>query len=259
VTSSNFGNVFNILIASIWLPYGPITSIQTIFQNLLYGISQIAIPWDRVDSEYLAIPRGWNTWDLLKFTLVFGPAGGVIGVCTFSLNSFYYNFRWAANTHSVRVAQTHWFLQSIPTQAFVVHFLRTAKLLFFSSRVGKGLIFSTFGIMVLGLVIPYMPFMASFLKLERPETTFLGFIAGEVVLYGLIEQLVKMGHVKLFEAWLQVKHLHHALKRILELALKKKKSMKGFYNDWEFLPKSRLANAARISPMQLFATAYLRS
>ncbi|KAL4728709.1 hypothetical protein ACLX1H_003108 [Fusarium chlamydosporum] len=109
VASSNFGNVFSILAASAWLPYTPMTSIQLLTQNLLYDISQIAIPWDRVDKEYLVRPRQWNAKDILKFIVVLGPTSSVIDMCTFSLNWFYYGIRTVDD--NVSMAQTHWFLE----------------------------------------------------------------------------------------------------------------------------------------------------
>lgn len=100
------------------------TSIQLLAQNLLYDISQIAIPWDRVDEEYLTQPRRWNArgrfpclslWtyltsiDILKFIIVLGPTSSVIDMCTFSLNWFFYGIR--TTDDNVKLAQTHWFLQ----------------------------------------------------------------------------------------------------------------------------------------------------
>jgi P-type Mg2+ transporter len=66
VMSSNFGNVFSVLIASAWLPYQPMQPIQIIIQNLLYDISQMTLPWDGMNAEYLAQPKQWNIWDLAR-------------------------------------------------------------------------------------------------------------------------------------------------------------------------------------------------
>ncbi|KAG6204116.1 hypothetical protein E4U34_000343 [Claviceps purpurea] len=65
VASSNFGNVFSMLAAAAWLPFTWMMSIQLLAQNLLYDISQIAIPWDSVDPEYLKTPKSWKTWGIL--------------------------------------------------------------------------------------------------------------------------------------------------------------------------------------------------
>jgi Mg2+-importing ATPase len=110
VASSNFGNVFSVLIASAWLPHEPMTSLQILIQNLLYDISQIAIPWDRMDKEYLLTPKKWNAKDMVRFVLVLGPTSSIIDICTFSLNWFYYGIR-TANSGRVAMAHTHWFFK----------------------------------------------------------------------------------------------------------------------------------------------------
>lgn len=202
VASSNFGNVFSILIASAWLPFDPMTSLQILIQNLLYDISQIAIPWDRMDAEYLAIPQRWDVKDLLRFIIILGPTSSTIDMCTFSLNWFYFGIRTADNTEGVKIFHTHWFLEGLLTQTLIVHLLRTAKIPVFQSRAAKILVFSTVTIMVVGLVIPYIPGVANALSLVRPRTEFLGFLAAELVLYCLEVQLVKMAYIKVFGRWL---------------------------------------------------------
>ena len=111
VASSNFGNVFSILIASAWLPYEPMTSLQILIQNLLYDVSQIALPWDRMDEEYLTEPRRWSAMDIFRFVLVLGPTSSTIDMCTFALDWFYYGIRTTADPTAVAKAHTHWFLQ----------------------------------------------------------------------------------------------------------------------------------------------------
>ncbi|KAI9764323.1 MAG: hypothetical protein M1840_008541 [Geoglossum simile] len=108
VASSNFGNVFSILAASAWLPFQPMTGIQILVQNLLYDISQIAIPWDRVDEEYLAVPRRWDAKELFRFILCLGPLSSTIDICTYCLGWFYYGIR---DPTQAAKFQTHWFLQ----------------------------------------------------------------------------------------------------------------------------------------------------
>ncbi|KAG6274818.1 hypothetical protein E4U48_002450 [Claviceps purpurea] len=124
VASSNFGNVFSMLAAAAWLPFTRTMSIQLLAQNLLYDISQIAIPWDSVDPEYLKTPRSWKTWDLLRFVVVLGPTSSVIDILTFALNWFYYGVKTADNEEAVRLAQTHWFLQGAARLSLRPHWLR---------------------------------------------------------------------------------------------------------------------------------------
>lgn len=87
------------------------SSLQILMQNLLYDISQIAIPWDRMDEEYLTTPKRWDSWDLLKFTLVLGPTSSVFDMCTYSLNYFYYGVKTDDSDYMVGMAQAHWFWQ----------------------------------------------------------------------------------------------------------------------------------------------------
>ena len=201
VASSNFGNVFSVVIASAWLPYQPMSSLQILMQNLLYDISQVALPWDHMDDEFLQIPRRWNTWDLLRFIVVFGPTSSTIDMCTFSLNWFYYGIR-TANSPLVPRAHTHWFLEGLLTQTLIVHLLRTAKIPFFQSCASRVLIASTSIIMVIGLILPYIKPIAHALGMVRPADSFLGFLAVELLVYCLEVQLVKVVYKKIFGTWL---------------------------------------------------------
>src|SRR5947207_2000127 len=153
VASSNFGNVFSVVIASAWLPYQPMRSLQILMQNLLYDISQVALPWDYVDEEFLQIPRRWDTWDLLRFIVVLGPTSSTIDMCTFILDWFYYGIQ-AVDSSLVPLAHTHWFLLGLLTQTLIVHLLRTGKVPFFQSLASPILIASTLIVVVVGLMMP---------------------------------------------------------------------------------------------------------
>lgn len=93
------------------LTTGQMLSLQLLAQNLLYDISQIAIPWDRVDSEYMQRPRSWNTLDLLRFVVVLGPTSSVIDILTFVLGWFYYGVQSETDTEGVKMFRAHWFMQ----------------------------------------------------------------------------------------------------------------------------------------------------
>ncbi|WZH39163.1 PMR1-Ca++-transporting P-type ATPase located in Golgi [Fusarium acuminatum] len=202
VASSNFGNVFSILAASAWLPFTPMTSIQLLAQNLLYDISQIAIPWDRVDDEYLLVSRRWHAMDILRFVIVLGPTSSVIDICTFLLGWFYYGIRSADDTQGVKMFQTHWFLQGLLTQTLIVHLLRTAKLPIIQSRAAPILVFSTVSIMIIGFVFPWIPALRPAFHFAQPAVTFVGFLAAELLTYAVEVQLVKMVYIRVFGTWL---------------------------------------------------------
>ncbi|RCI12888.1 hypothetical protein L249_0911 [Ophiocordyceps polyrhachis-furcata BCC 54312] len=201
VASSNFGNVFSVLAASAWLPFQPMLGLQLLAQNLLYDISQIAIPWDRVDDDYVLRPKRWNTWDLLRFVVVLGPTSSVIDILTYVIGWFFYGIR-QADDPKVKTFQAHWFLQGLLTQTLIVHLLRTAKVPFVQSRCTKPLALSTAVIMAVGFAIPWIPPIRDGLGMGRPEATYVGFLVAELLLYCVEVQLVKMVYVRLFKTWL---------------------------------------------------------
>lgn len=202
VASSNFGNVFSILAASAWLPFEPMTSLQILIQNLLYDISQIAIPWDRLDEEYLATPHAWDVKDLLRFIVILGPTSSTIDICTFLLNWFYFDIRSADDTYGVKLFHTHWFIEGLLTQTLIVHLLRTAKVPVLQSRASRILVASTVTIMLVGFTIPWIEPIANALGMVRPKPQFVGFLVAELTLYCIEVQLLKMVYIKLFGKWL---------------------------------------------------------
>lgn len=202
VASSSFGNVFSILIASCWLPYSPMSALQILIQNLLYNISQIAIPWDRMDKEYLAVPQGWDAKDLLRFILVLGPTSSTIDMITFSLGWFYYGVQSASDDYAVQIFHTHWFLEGLLTQTLIVHLLRTAKIPVFQSRAAKVVVFSTLSVMAIGFSIPFIPPFANALGLVTPRNSFIGFLTLELLFYCVEVQLVKMLYIRIWKRWL---------------------------------------------------------
>jgi P-type Mg2+ transporter len=202
VISSSFGNVFSILIASCWLPYSPMSALQILIQNLLYDISQIAIPWDRMDEEFLAVPQRWDAKDLLRFVLVLGPTSSTIDMMTFSLGWFYYGIKSADDDSLVNIFHTHWFLEGLLTQTLIVHLLRTAKIPLLQSNAAPILVFSTLCVMAAGFSIPFIPPFANALNLVHPRTSFIGFLTLELLFYCVEVQFVKMLYIKLFKRWL---------------------------------------------------------
>jgi Mg2+-importing ATPase len=202
VASSNFGNILSILAASTWLRFEPMTALQMLVQNLLYDMSQIAIPWDRMDAEYVAVPQRWDIKDLFRFIVILGPTSSTVGISTFLLNWFYYGIQSADDDLSVMTFRTHWFLGGLLSQTLVVHLLRTAKIPVFQSCATKELVISTVAIMCVGITIPYIAPITDVLGLVRPQTSFLGFLAAEWTLYCLEVQMVKVLYKRVFGTWL---------------------------------------------------------
>ncbi|EQL03977.1 magnesium-translocating P-type ATPase family protein [Ophiocordyceps sinensis CO18] len=202
VASSNFGNVFSVLAASAWVPFQPMLGLQLLAQNLLYDISQIAIPWDRVDPEYMTTPKSWNTLDLLRFVIVLGPTSSVIDILTFVLGWFYYGVQTEDDIAGVKMFRAHWFLQGLLTQTLIVHLLRTDKIPFIQSRCTVPLALSTASIMLIGFAIPWIPPFRDALGFSQPAPSYVGLLAAELVLYCIEVQVVKMIYVRIFKTWL---------------------------------------------------------
>lgn len=132
--SSNFGNVFSLLVASAFLPFLPMRPIHLLVQNLLYDISQIAIPFDRADRELLEKPQKWNPDGLNCFMIFFGPISSVFDIATYCLMWFVFD----ANTVAQQTLfQSGWFIEGLLSQTLIVHMLRTRKIPFLQRPPGR--------------------------------------------------------------------------------------------------------------------------
>ncbi|TVY81744.1 Magnesium-transporting ATPase, P-type 1 [Lachnellula suecica] len=202
VFSSNFGNILSILIATSWLDYQPMTSLQILLGGLLYECSQLAIPWDHMDDEYLAVPSKWSVWDLTRFMGIQGPISSLVDIFTFCLNWYYYNLRDGNNKHDVRVARTQWYLQGLLTQILIVHLMRTSKIPFVQSRPAKQLVCSSIVMLAIGFSLPYIGPIAHAVEFERPNNSFLGFLVAEMAFYAVLVEITKRIQLKYFKRWL---------------------------------------------------------
>ncbi|HYA65989.1 MAG TPA: magnesium-translocating P-type ATPase, partial [Burkholderiaceae bacterium] len=152
--SSNFGNVFSVLVAGAFLPFLPMLPLQLLVQNLLYDISQIAIPFDNVDAELLQLPQRWRPQDLGRFMVVFGPVSSVFDICTFALMWWVF----AATSESQQALfQAGWFVEGLATQTLIVHMIRTAKIPFVQSRAATPLLVMTVLVVACGMFIVMGP------------------------------------------------------------------------------------------------------
>jgi Mg2+-importing ATPase len=190
VVSANFGNALSILIASSWLPYQPMTSLQILVQNLLYDITQLALPWDRIDKEYMLKPQSWDWRRLLWFVAVFGPLSTAVDMGTFCLNWFYYNVR-ENNDPLISPAQTNWFVSGLITQVVIVHVLRTGKIPFVQSRASIGLLAVTAAVIAQGLVLAFALKAPNFMGTTPPDGVFVGVLVAQVAGYCALVQACK--------------------------------------------------------------------
>ena len=176
--SSNFGNVFSVLVASAFLPFLPMLPMQILVQNLLYDISQIAIPFDNVDDELLKNPQRWQPGDIGRFMVYFGPISSVFDIVTFTMMWFVFG----ANTVAQQTLfQSGWFIVGLLTQTLIVHMIRTPKLPFIQSRAAAPLMVMTCVIMAIGLFLPMGP-LAHHFKLQALPPLYFVFLP--VILLG---------------------------------------------------------------------------
>ena len=148
--SSNFGNMFSVLGASIFLPFLPMVPIQVLTNNLLYDFSQTTIPTDNVDEEYLASPRKWDIGNIFKFMVFIGPISSIFDYATYGMMLFLFD-AW----NNAPLFQTGWFVESLLTQTVIIHIIRTARIPFIESHASPSLITTTVIICTIGVTLPF--------------------------------------------------------------------------------------------------------
>ncbi|WP_414841870.1 magnesium-translocating P-type ATPase [Enterococcus saccharolyticus] len=196
--SSNFGNVFSILVASAFLPFLPMLSIQLLVQNLIYDMAQLTIPWDRVDEEEIAKPVKWQVGGLLKFTLCIGPVSSVFDILTFLMMWFVIS----ANTVAEQaVFQTGWFVVGLVTQTLVVHIVRTKKLPFIQSRASLPVIMASGLAIFTGIMLVLSPMKEFFDFAALPTNYWFGFICITIA-YLVAVEIAKRFYIHLTKEWL---------------------------------------------------------
>lgn len=195
--SSNFGNVFSILVASAFLPFLPMLSIQLLVQNLVYDMAQLTIPWDNVDDEELVKPVRWEIGDLFKFTIAIGPVSSIFDILTFLVMWFVLG----ANTVAEQsLFQTGWFLVGLTTQTLVVHMVRTRKLSFIQSRASWPVILTSILAIVTGFVLVLSPLRTVFEFTTLPLNYWLWFVL--IILGYLIAiEIAKRIYIKFTSEW----------------------------------------------------------
>lgn len=185
--SSNFGNMFSVVGASAWLPFLPMAPIQVLTNNLLYDLSQLPIPGDRVDPDQLAKPRPWSLPALRRYILVFGPLSSLFDYATFAALWFLFGFDTPARRAGF---QTGWFVESLCTQALVIHVIRTERIPFLHSRPSAGVLAASVAVVGTGVWLPGSPLAASLGFVPLP-TAYWPVLAAIVLGYLTLTQLAK--------------------------------------------------------------------
>ncbi len=190
--SSNFGNVFSVLIASAFIPFLPMLPIHLLIQNLLYDVSQIVIPFDNVDEELIAKPQRWQPEEVGRFMVVFGPISSIFDMITFGLMWFVFS----ANTPEHQTLfQSGWFVVGLLTQTLIVHMIRTAQIPFIQSRAATPLLIMTAVIMCIGIFLPMGP-LASYLKLQALPLSYFLYLPLVLGAYMYVTQWVKKIYIR---------------------------------------------------------------
>jgi len=196
--SSNFGNVFSVLLASAFLPFLPMLPIQLLTINLLYDLSQTSIPWDDMDPEYLTVPRQWRADDIGRFMLFIGPTSSVFDIATFAIMWFVFKANIPAHQS---LFQSGWFVESLFTQTLIVHMIRTAKLPFVQSRATWPVLALTAGIICVGIAFPFLA-MGRKLGLQPLPASYFLWLAGMMVSYVALVHVMKQWYIRRLGTWL---------------------------------------------------------
>ncbi len=183
--SSNFGNMFSILGASIFVPFLPMLPIQVLTNNLLYDISQTVIPTDSVDEEWIERPRKWAVDDIKRYIMHIGPISSIFDYVTYFIMLFVFN-AWK----NPALFQTGWFVESLFTQTLIIHVIRTNRIPFIQSRASRPLTITSALVVVFGAVLANSPLGAVFGFVKLPAA-YWGFLALILLGYVALTQAVK--------------------------------------------------------------------
>ena len=194
--SSNFGNMFSVLGASIFLPFLPMASLQILTNNLLYDFSQVPIPTDDVDPEQVAKPRPWSMGQITRFILFIGPTSSIFDYTTFFIMIFVFGC-WItpgdespAAQANVHLFQTGWFVESLLTQTLIIHIIRTNRVPFLQSVASWPLIVTSAIIMAVGMWLPFSP-LGPVLGFEHLPPLYWPLVFLTLICYAVLTHLVK--------------------------------------------------------------------
>lgn len=204
--SSNFGNMLSVLTASAFLPFLPMAAIHLILLNFIYDLSCTAIPWDNVDDEFLKKPRNWDASSIKRFMLWFGPTSSIFDITTYLLMYFVIcpmatggmTFHQLSDPSLqvlyVAIFQAGWFIESMWTQALVIHMIRTRKIPFIQSHASLPVYALTFTGIAVITAIPFTK-PGSMLHLSPLPLIFFGILALTVLCYMALVTAVKKLYV----------------------------------------------------------------
>ncbi|OSZ68698.1 magnesium-translocating P-type ATPase [Sphingomonas sp. IBVSS2] len=195
--SSNFGNVFSVLLASAFIPFLPMLAIQILIQNLMYDVSQLALPWDRMDREFLMRPRKWDARNIGRFMIWIGPTSSIFDVTTFALLWFVFG---ANSPEHQALFQSGWFVEGLLSQTLVVHMLRTQRIPFLQSVAAPAVLAMTALICALGVFLPFSP-LGAMVGFQPLPWQYFPWLAGILLSYCIVAQSIKTLYIRRFGQW----------------------------------------------------------
>ena len=195
--SFNFGEVLSVLIASVLLPFFPITPIQLLVQSLLYDIGQLSIPYDNVDKEYLEKPRVWNMKSLKRFMLVMGPTSSIFDLMIFAILWFVFELRLP----DAALFQSIWFSYGVVSNLVGLHVIRTSKTPFIQSNASKAVYATSIGLSIIAIIIPFT-FIGQYIGLVPIPLQYFSIILCVPILYCMLASFIKRRYIKKYGEWL---------------------------------------------------------
>src|SRR5664280_2836327 len=183
-TSSNFGNMFSMAAASLFLPFLPMLPSQILLNNFLYDVSQVSIPTDNVDPAMVQKPKRWQIGFIRQFMAIIGPISSIYDFLTFGVLLWVFH----ASTNE-SLFHTGWFVESLATQTLVVFVIRTAANPL-KSRPSRPLLISVLAIVAIATVLPYTP-LGALLRFTPLPLSLLAVIAFLALTYLFVVQAVK--------------------------------------------------------------------
>ena len=194
--SFNFGEVLSVLIASVLLPFFPITPIQLLVQSLLYDIGQLSIPYDNVDKEYLEKPRVWNIKSLKRFMLYMGPTSSIFDLIVFASLWFVFGLRMP----DAALFQSIWFSYGVVSNLVGLHIIRTAKTPFIQSNASKAVYTTSIILSIVAIAIPFT-FIGRYIGLTAIPFKYFSVILCVPILYCFLASFVKRRYIKKYSEW----------------------------------------------------------
>ena len=208
--SSNFGNIFSLLVASIFLPFLPMAPVHLIVLNLVYDLSCVALPFDNVDQDFLKQPHTWEAKSITRFMVWMGPISSVFDILTFiflyfiivpMITGHHYIHGSESALQFIILFQTGWFIESMWSQTMVIHMLRTAKVPFVQSRPAWLVILMTLVAAFFVTSLPYGP-LVNILRLAPLGLPYFLFLICIIFLYMFSVTVIKKFYIKKYKEWL---------------------------------------------------------